>query len=76
MFEKSLRAVLMVFLAALTMSAAATAWASAEFEAWPTPGSEAGAKFFSPFAMAAFGNKIRELIDRRNWPEANTVCTS
>jgi len=26
--------------------------------------------------MAAFGNKIRELIDRRNQPEANNVCTS
>jgi hypothetical protein len=23
-------------------------------------------KVLSPFAMAAFGNKIRELIDRRN----------
>jgi len=32
MFEKSLRAVLIVFLAALTMSAAALAPASAEFD--------------------------------------------
>lgn len=34
MFEKSLRAVLMVFLAALTMSAAAIAPASAEFDGY------------------------------------------
>jgi hypothetical protein len=34
MFEKSLRAVLMVFLAAMTMSAAAIAPASAEFDGY------------------------------------------
>jgi hypothetical protein len=34
MFEKSLRAILVVFLAALTMSAAAIAPASAEFDGY------------------------------------------